>query len=212
MYSRHYRAKIFCSSILVAATAGIAGLLIAPLAGAGPTSQDLGQRGFAVSTGTPIVDPVPTETPPPLPLYLSIVHRDYDPRLPGPVPSRLEGYVAKLQPDGRRDCAPASHALLDSPEGSAGARVISLLHRARPEPELNLDLYLGDYVEVTGPVSMAPERCRHLTWQIMAVSQITGRELPPGAESAKLRPTDTGPDRHPGSLGFGAALDREPKR
>ncbi len=145
----------------------------------------------SVAQSTPVVDPSPPPTPAPDPLYLTLVSKAYDPLIPGPLVSTAQGYVAKLNPAGREACRPATHILLDKPEGTASASPLALLYRSRPDPMLNLDLYLGDYVEVSGLGSLTPEACRSLTWQQIAVRGIEQREVPPGNHWSERRPPRT---------------------
>jgi hypothetical protein len=157
---------------------------LAASGGAAPLRDGFGgSASRALATGTPIIDPHPTSTPTPVPqpIYLTFLAQHYDPLAPGAVPASATGYVAKLDVRGRIECAPATHVLLDAPEGELGARAVSLLYRSPNAPALNLDLYVGDYVEAAGLVSLAPERCRSVCWQLMEVSEVREREIPPRA-------------------------------
>jgi hypothetical protein len=103
----------------------------------------------------------------------------YDPLAPGPLPASAEGFVVQLQPEWREQCAPATHVLLDRPEGSVGAEAVSLLYRWAGATEINLDLYIGEYVRAAGLLMMAPEGCSELSWQMIEVREIEIIELPP---------------------------------
>jgi len=124
---------------------------------------------------TPVIDPLPVLRP----AYLPLAARRHDPRVPEPLSSTVRGYVAELRALGRERCAPATHVLLDKPEGSQGAAAIGVLHSRRPGP--NLDLYTGEFVEIGGLTGLAPEPCRILTEWLLEVTSIKVIELPPGA-------------------------------
>lgn len=179
----------------------LAGALVtrwaAALSPAAPRLSAPWAQAAPATTGTPIVEPSPSPvpTPEPRPLYLPFVPDGYDPRAPGPVPAAAQGFVAKLTVAGRRACAPASHVLLSEPEGTVATVPLALLHSARPDPPLNLDLYLGDYVEVTGLSSMKPSSCPIDTWQLMAVRAIELRERPPRARRPRIMPEAVSPTR-----------------
>jgi len=127
-------------------------------------------------TPTVIVEPSPV----PRPIYLPRSLASYDPRVPEPLQTRGQGYLVKLTQAGRTACAPATHVLQDRPEGVVNARPWAVLHSPHPEPELNLDLYVGEYVEVFGFSSLTPDECRSLTWQILSVEALRRIVLPPG--------------------------------
>jgi hypothetical protein len=154
--------------------AGRAGL---PPAGAGPAA-----------TGTPIIDPGPapaTATPAaPEPvgqrLVLPALSKRHDPRLPPPLTGTARGYVATLNAAGRAACAPATHVLLSGPEGASGTDPIAVMHPESTDPGLELDLHVGEPVEVAGLVSLAPPGCRAVTWQLLTVTRVRRLELPPG--------------------------------
>jgi hypothetical protein len=107
--------------------------------------------------------------------------RAYDPRLPEPLSSTLRGYLHVLRPLGRERCAPATHVLLDKPEGTLGAAALAVLHAQRRGP--NLDFYAGAFVELRGPQGFAPTDCRILTDWLIDVTSIKVIELPPGVRS-----------------------------
>lgn len=152
-------------------------LLLASLGWPVGASVRTGPRlGPGQETPTVIVEP----TAEPRPAYFPRLLRVYDERLPEPVTTRLEGYVVKLTRDGREACAPATHVLQSRPDGFPNAVAHAVLHSPHPEPELNLDLYLGEYVEVFGFSSLAPEACVTLTWQHLRVEALRRVILPPG--------------------------------
>jgi len=140
----------------------------------------IGRRGHgapgraAAPAQTPIIDPEPDLRP----AFLPLVARRHDPRLPEPLGTVYQGYLAELRSLGRARCAPATHVLLDKPEGTLGAAAIAVLRAGRPR--LNLDLYVGRYVEVAGPASLSPADCRILTDWSVDVESVTVRERPPG--------------------------------
>jgi hypothetical protein len=123
---------------------------------------------------TPIIDPLPVLRPAFLPFAL----RGYNPQLPEPLSSTVRGYVAELRALGRERCAPATHVLLDKPEGVLGAAAIGVLHARRPGP--NLDLYAGEFVEVGGTTSLAPTPCLILTEWLIEARTVKVIDLPPG--------------------------------
>lgn len=126
--------------------------------------------------GTPVVDPEPDRAP----LVLPALWKRYDPRLPPPLAATARGYVATLNAAGKAACAPATHVLLSGQEGANGARPIAVMHAESADPLLELDLYVGDPVEVTGLVSLTPTGCSGVTWQLMAVTRVRRLDLPPG--------------------------------
>jgi len=150
-----------------------------------PTGVPTDTPTITATAGTPVVDPGPgtpsaTPSPPTARICLPNLMQGYDPRLPGPITTTIEGYVAKLNAEGRAACAPATHILLRRPEGEPGADPLALLVRAGTDPRLELDLYLGDYVEVQGEGDLAAEACRDLSWQLIGVRAIRVIEVPPG--------------------------------
>lgn len=125
--------------------------------------------------GTPITEPEPELHP----LYLPFVSVDFDPLLPPPLESRWRGWVGALTPSGRTACQPATHVLLDLPEGTRGVRAIAVLRPMNPDdPALTLDLVVGEYVEVIGASEPPPAACI-VTWQSLAVGVITVLDPPP---------------------------------
>ena len=124
--------------------------------------------------GTPIVDPQPE----PRPVFLPLTALDHDPLLPVPVGDALEGYVAALTRTGRDACAPATHVLLTQPEGTRGAQTVAVAFAARPEPALNLDFYLTEYVRVTGATDLTPAACS-IVWRSVRVETIEILDRPP---------------------------------
>jgi len=136
----------------------------------------LAQSGTPVlPTPTPLVVPILT----PAPIYLPELHQGYDPLLPGPIEARAEGWLAALTERGRKACAPATHVLLRDPEGSTGNVAHAVLFASRPDPELTLDLYIGEYVELSGTSQLAPPDCDVVTWRSIAVSAIREKEIEP---------------------------------
>ena len=125
---------------------------------------------------TPIIDPLPVLRP----AYLPFAVRAHNPLVPDPLSSTMRGYVAVLRALGRGRCAPATHVLLDKPEGRTGANALAVLRAPRRGP--NLDLYVGAFVELTGTMGFAPAECAILTEWLIEVSSITVIELPPGTE------------------------------
>lgn len=123
---------------------------------------------------TPVIDPIAT----PAPAYLPVAVRAYDARLPGPLGSDLRGWVAELRSPGRERCVPATHVLLDRREGLPGAVALAVLRSGRRG--LNLDHHVGGFVEVSGPMDLAPPDCRILTDWLLGVTAITPIEVPPG--------------------------------
>lgn len=150
-------------------------LLLGGLAWAPSPSVPGASAQAAPAQSTPIIDPEPV----PDPVFLPALAKAHDPRLPEPLPSTHRGYVAELRALGRERCAPASHVLLDRPEGTVGAEALAVLRRARGGP--NLDLYAGAYVEVFGLADHAPAECRILTPWLIEVTAIKEVEPPPPA-------------------------------
>jgi hypothetical protein len=154
---------------------GLGGALVALalVAGARPSAA----AHPAQTTPTVVVEP----TAAPVPVFLPRLLKRYDPRLPGPIESRFEGYVVKLTREGREGCAPATHVLQTKPEGFPGAVGLAVLYSPHPGADYNLDFYIGEYVEVFGFGGMAPTACRTLSWQLLSVEAIRRIVLPPGA-------------------------------
>ncbi len=140
-------------------------------------------RASAPAQGTPTIVVEPTSVP--RPAYLPSLLLAYDSRLPEPLTTRLEGYVVKLTREGREACAPATHVLQTRPDGFPNAVAHAVLHSPHPEPELTLDLYLGEYVEVFGFSSLAPETCQSLSWQHLQVEAIRRVIVPPGQTGSR---------------------------
>lgn len=139
-----------------------------------PIATNALQPAATPGDGTPIVDPQPELHP----VFLPLVAKDYDPFLPVPVGNALEGYLASLTRAGRDACAPATHVLLTQPEGTRGAQTVAVVYAARPEPALNLDFYLSEYIQVTGATDLAPAACS-IVWRSMRVSSIVVLDRPP---------------------------------
>jgi hypothetical protein len=127
------------------------------------------------ATPTPLVIPVHT----PAPLFLPDLLQGYDPLLPGPIESRAEGWLAPLTSRGRRACAPATHVLLRDPEGTLNNFALAVLRAAFPDPALNLDLFIGEYVLLSGTSEQAPDACDVVTWRSIIVEAIEEKEVPP---------------------------------
>jgi len=125
---------------------------------------------------TPIVDPEPLVVP----LYMPYTAARYDETQPPPLAPIFHGYVAALTPSGRQACAPATHILLLQPEGTPGNTGIAALVQGGSDPNLTLDLYIAEYVEVKGTQDVAPEACRQVTQRLLHVREITIIRLPPG--------------------------------
>jgi hypothetical protein len=126
---------------------------------------------------TPIVDPEPV----PPPIYLPSAERGVDAAKPPPVTPGVKGYVASLTAAGRRACAPATHVILALPEGSTGNEAVAVAYSAPDRPEINLDLYVTDFVEAGGLEDLAPAECRPVTRRILRVEWVRSIPLPPGA-------------------------------
>ncbi len=125
--------------------------------------------------GTPITDPEPELHP----LYLPYVSVEFDALLPPPLETRSLGWVGSLTPSGREACHPATHVLLELPEGTRGNRAIAVLRPMYPEdPAINFDLFVGEYVDVVGASEPAPAACI-ITRQQLAVGTITALDPPP---------------------------------
>jgi hypothetical protein len=129
---------------------------------------------------TPTARIVTEPTAAPVPAYLPRILRNVDSRTPDAVVTRLEGYLVKLTAVGRAACAPGTHILQKKPEGFPNAAGIAALYSPHREPEYNLDLFTGDYVEVFGFAGLAPDDCRSLTWQLLTVESIRRIIVPPG--------------------------------
>ena len=123
---------------------------------------------------TPVIDPQPM----PEPIYLPLAQRTYDAAAPGAIASTLRGHLTELSRTGREACWPATHALLDRPEGAVDVKVLAVLRSAAPG--VNLDFHVGDYVESGGVVDLAPAACRVLTEWSQAVERIESIPVPPG--------------------------------
>ena len=124
--------------------------------------------------GTPVTEPVPELVP----LHLPYVTVNFDALLPPPLESRFRGWVGVLTPSGREACYPATHVLLDRPEGTLGVQAIAVMLPMRPDdPDLTLDLFAGEYVEVIGTSGPAPEPCI-VTWQKLTVGAIVALDPP----------------------------------
>jgi hypothetical protein len=128
------------------------------------------------TSGTPVVDPEPLV----LPLYLPRVEAAYDETVPPPVVPTARGYLAEMQRAGREACPPARHILLTKPEGTPGNKAVAVLVQDLPDPELTLDLYVAEYVEVKGIEELAPEACRQVTSRLIRVRELRVIDLPPG--------------------------------
>jgi len=142
---------------------------LARAVGRGPTAA-----ARAAPQETPIIDPLPVLRP----AYLPFAVRAYDPQLPEPLSSTVRGYVHSLRAVGLERCAPATHVLLDRPEGRPEARALAVLRAPRRGP--NLDFYVGRFVELSGLLGFAPAACSILTDWLIDVASITVIELPPG--------------------------------
>jgi hypothetical protein len=146
----------------------------------------LAALGFGAAGGARGQPPEPTPpiitepTVAPRPVFLPRLLKRYDPLAPDPPVTLLEGYVVKLTAEGRASCSPATHLVQDKPEGYPNATAQALLYSPHPEPELNLDLFVGEYVETFGFGSLAPEACAKLSWQLLAVESIRRKEILPG--------------------------------
>jgi hypothetical protein len=151
-----------------------AGVLVVGLVGGARPSSAL-----VPAQATPTVVVV-EPTPAPVPVFLPRLLKRFDPHTPGPVESRMEGYVVKLTQAGREACAPGTHVLQTQPEGFPGAAALAILYSTHPGPQYNLDFYVGEYVQVFGFSSLAPPACASLSWQILSVEAIRRIILPPG--------------------------------
>jgi hypothetical protein len=126
--------------------------------------------------GTPVVDPEPQ----PVPLYLPYLGDGDDKTQPPPLAPVFRGHVAALTASGREACAPAKHILLREPEGTPANTAIAALVQGLPDPQLTLDLYIGEYVELKGTQEIAPRDCRQVTPWLVRVRDIRIIRLPPG--------------------------------
>jgi hypothetical protein len=132
--------------------------------------------------GQPGEPTIAIPTPLPRPVYVPLLQQTYDPRYPDPIVSTIRGHLDTLEPAGRERCAPATHVLLDRAPGPVVSQALAVLVPAdRADPALNLDLYVGGYVEIDGLVYEAPASCRGVTWQLIAVTAIREVDRPPGA-------------------------------
>jgi hypothetical protein len=130
-------------------------------------------------TPTPIEEPTPVIEPVPMPepIYLPLTAKNFDRSQPGAIDTALEGFLTGLSRAGRDACRPGTHALLDKPEGSRGAKVMAVLHDA--ESQIVLDLFMGEYVRMTGVSDLAPTGCRMLTDWVFDVDRIEAIDIPP---------------------------------
>lgn len=156
--------------LVLASCAALAAVLVRAAAPAGaPATAAPGRQ-----ESTPIVNPPP---PTPHPIYAPYVNKQWDPLSPEPVGGTAIGWLAALQPDGRAACAPATHVLLRFAEGTPSNVVEAVI--APAAPQLALDLFVGDYVSLSGGVDVAPDACRFLTWKILYATRARSAEPPP---------------------------------
>lgn len=155
---------VLASWIGVAALAVLTAAPPEPRAAASPPRQE----------STPIVVP---PDPTPRPIYAPYVHKNWDPLAPEPVGNTALGWLAALQPDGRTACVPATHVLLRFPEGTVNNVVEAVV--APASPGLTLDLFVGDYVTLSGGVDLAPDACRFLTWRMILAQRARSADPPP---------------------------------
>lgn len=130
-------------------------------------------------TPTPIEEPTPVIVPVPMPepIFLPLAMKSYDSGQPGAIDTAWEGFLTGLSRSGRDACRPGTHALLDKPEGARGAKVMAVLHDA--ENKILLDLFMGEYVRMTGVSDLAPADCRILTDWVFDVDTIEAIDIPP---------------------------------
>ena len=80
--------------------------------------------------------------------------------------------------------------LLTRPEGSSGNTAVAAVYASPDDPSLNLDLYVSDYVSVTGTEDLAPAACRSVTRRLIEVRELEVIPLPPGGQrSAAASPS-----------------------
>jgi hypothetical protein len=94
------------------------------------------------------------------------------------VAAEARGYLQRLDDPARSACFPATHALTT---GAEGGRVEAVVFAAVPnDPALELDLYLGQLVRVSGTESIASAACA-ATHRLLGVEAVEIIEVPPGA-------------------------------
>lgn len=165
--------RLRSAALALAATATLAGLLAEPL-GASPPRQP--GTTTPPPEDTPIVDPDPE----PEPLFLPLVLARADKTEPPPLLPEVQGYVAVLTRAGREACAPATHAVLARPEGTPGNTAVAVAYASPDEPDMNLDLYVTDFVVAGGIEDLAPPECRIVSTRLLEVRRIRVVPLPPG--------------------------------
>jgi len=156
--SERVRSRSGWGAVVVALSLFLAGAALAARVGAerAPRAQATATRGAGEET--PVVEPPPLPTP----LHLPLVLRGYDRRWPGPVLPEARGYVAGLLRAGREACAPGTHVLLRDPEGTPHNTALAVLWSGPATPDINLDLYIADFVELRGLEDLAPPVCREM--------------------------------------------------
>lgn len=162
---------------------------------AAPASQEPTETASPAPDETPIVDPVPK----PHPSYLPALMRGVDRTEPPPLTPEVGGFVAVLSRDGRSACAPATHALLAEPEGSSPNHAVAVVYADPDRADLNLDLYVSDFVLASGLEDLAPPACRQVARRLIAVRRLTVVEVPPGQS----------PSGEPASVGKRTRMARE---
>jgi hypothetical protein len=129
---------------------------------------------------TPIVDPQPQ----PLPVYLPCAARRADRALPPPLLPDARGFVASLSRTGREACSPATHVLLAEREGTSPNSAAAVVYASPRNPEINLDLYVSDFVVVSGLEDNAPTACSGVTRRLIEVRAVRVVPVPPGQSPA----------------------------
>jgi hypothetical protein len=125
---------------------------------------------------TPVVDPLPL----PLPIFLPSLLCGVDRAQPPPLTPEYRGFVAALLRSGRQACAPATHVLLVDREGKWPNAAVAVLYTDPDRPDLNLDLYVSDFVVVSGLEDVAPDACQEVARRILEVSKVEVVPVPPG--------------------------------
>ena len=88
-----------------------------------------------------------------------------------------QGYVDRMTREERRQCAPATHVLLDGRPGAPESRPIGLLYADRGD--LELDFYIEYALEISGLVDVSTTACRVGPALMMGVKTFKVLQLPP---------------------------------
>ena len=103
---------------------------------------------------------------------------NYNPLEPEAISTDHIGYLTSLSNSGRQACWPGTHVLLDRIEGHPDAKALTVL--VDRDGELNLDLFVGEYVALSGLSELAPADCKIITNWLLDVDEVEIRELAPG--------------------------------